>query len=100
MFFFYFIYYSLNFFYYYCNNKHYFIGTKIYLNVLLRDQFNIYQYYHLLEAKIPIQQIENILTTLPKFVELLLNLRVCIKFNYINNKQYIILIFLLFNRIF
>ena len=40
--------------FYHCNNKHYFIGTKIYLNVLLRDQFNIHRYYHLLEVQIPI----------------------------------------------
>jgi len=32
----------------------------------------------LLETQIPIQQTEDILTTLPKFVKLLLNLRVCI----------------------
>ena len=68
----------LDFLNYYYNNKYYFIGTKIYLNILLRDKFNIHRYYHLLEAQIPIQQTEDVLTTLPKFVELLLNLRVCI----------------------
>jgi len=68
----------LNFFNYYCINKYYFIETKIYLNVLLKDAFGIQRYYHLLEAQIPIQQSEDILTTLPKFVEFLLNLRVCI----------------------
>ena len=63
---------------YYYINKYYFIETKIYLNVLLKDAFNIQRYYHLLEAQIPIQHSEDILTTLPKFVKFLLNLRVCI----------------------
>lgn len=69
---------NLDFINYYYINKYYFIETKIYLNVLLKDAFNIQRYYHLLEAQIPIQQSEDILTTLPKFVKFLLNLRVCI----------------------
>ena len=63
---------------YYYINKYYFIETKIYLNVLLKDAFNIQRYYHLLKAQIPIQHSEDILTTLPKFVKFLLNLKVCI----------------------
>ena len=50
----------------------------MYLNVLIRDNFEIQWYYHLQEAEIPIQKTEETLMILPKFVELLLNLRVCV----------------------
>jgi len=60
------------------NSKYYFIGTEIQLNVLVRDNFNIHRYYHLQKAQIPVQWSSEIKETLPKFIELLLNLRVCI----------------------
>jgi hypothetical protein len=50
----------------------------MYLNVLIKDNFEIQRYYHLQEAEIPIQKTDDTLTILPKFIELLLNLRVCI----------------------
>ena len=50
----------------------------MYLNVLIRDKFGIQRYYHLQEAEIPIQKTDETSVILPKFVELLLNLRVCI----------------------
>lgn len=61
---------------------YYFIGTKIHLNILLKDQFNIQRYYHLQTAEIPIQQTEETFTILPNFIELLLNLRVCFIYFY------------------
>ncbi|RIA93493.1 hypothetical protein C1645_819357 [Glomus cerebriforme] len=49
--------------------------SKIQLNVLMTDKFDINQYYHLQVAEIPIQKTEKSLENLPKFVKLLLNLR-------------------------
>ncbi|KAG9303182.1 hypothetical protein G9A89_004272 [Geosiphon pyriformis] len=54
------------------------IGTEIQLNVLIRDNLDIHRYYHLKKTQIPIQWSEQALSTLPEFVELLLNLRVFI----------------------
>nr|CAG8510047.1 8047_t:CDS:2 [Entrophospora candida] len=50
-------------------------GTEIQLNVLIRDNLDIHQYYHLKKTQIHIQRSEQALSTLPEFVELLLNLR-------------------------
>lgn len=44
----------------------------------MTDKLDINRYYHLQTAEIPIQKTEKSLKNLPKFVELLLNLRVCI----------------------
>ena len=49
----------------------------------MTDKFNINWYYHLQVAEIPIQKTEKSLETLPKFVELLLNLCVCIIIKFI-----------------
>ena len=54
------------------------IGTEIQLNVLIRDNLDIHRYYHLKKTQIPIQWSDPTLSTLPDFVELLLNLRVFI----------------------
>ncbi|CAG8448049.1 9026_t:CDS:2 [Ambispora leptoticha] len=50
-------------------------GTEIQLNVLIRDNLDIHRYYHLKKTQIPIQWSDPTLSTLPEFVELLLNLR-------------------------
>jgi len=42
------------------------------------DKLEISRYYHLQEAKIPIQKTDDSLENLLDFVKLLLNLRVCI----------------------
>ena len=42
----------------------------------INDKLNIQWYYHLKKAQIPVQKTDE--QTLLKFVELLLNLRVCI----------------------
>jgi hypothetical protein len=44
----------------------------------MTDKLAINRYYHLQVAEIPIQKTEKSLEIVPKFVELLLNLRVCI----------------------
>ncbi|KAG9297078.1 hypothetical protein G9A89_004944 [Geosiphon pyriformis] len=49
--------------------------TEIQLNVLIRDNLDIHRYYHLKKTQISIQWSEQALSTLPEFVELLLNLR-------------------------
>jgi len=43
----------------------------------MTDNFEINRYYHLQKAEIPIQKTEQSIENLPKFIELLLNLRVC-----------------------
>ncbi|CAG8731894.1 15341_t:CDS:2, partial [Acaulospora morrowiae] len=48
-------------------------GQTMRLNVLIRDNADIHRYYHLLEAKVPIQPSDSVIVT--KFVELLLVLR-------------------------
>lgn len=50
-------------------------GTEIQLNVLIRGGLDIHRYYHLKKAQIPIHWSEQVLSTLPEFIELLLNLR-------------------------
>ncbi|CAG8615392.1 9151_t:CDS:2 [Paraglomus occultum] len=50
-------------------------GTEIQLNVLIRDNLDVHRYYHLKKTQIPIQWSDPTLSTLPEFVELLLNLR-------------------------
>ncbi|KAG9294054.1 hypothetical protein G9A89_004922 [Geosiphon pyriformis] len=51
------------------------IGTEIQLNVLIKDNLDIHRYYHLKKTQIPLQWSEQASSTLPEFVELLLNLR-------------------------
>jgi hypothetical protein len=53
------------------------IGCEIDLNVLITDDLDISQYYHLEKAEIPIQKPNDIMV-LYKCIKLLLNLRVCI----------------------
>jgi len=43
----------------------------------MTDKLDIHRYYHLQKAEILTQKTEKSIETLPKFVELLLNLRVC-----------------------
>ena len=44
----------------------------------MTDKNDINRYYHLQKTEVPVQKTEKSIEVLPKFVKLLLNLRVCI----------------------